>query len=155
MFTPRGVSEPAPGEARAKLFTDAIAMGDYGNNCHGTHHEGPLIGGKHSGEFYNPVPPYQIPYGALVPKKEDCENLLAPVAVSSSHVGFCALRLEPIWMSLGQAAGHAAALAVETKSAVQQVEVKALQKRLIEDQSSLIYTSDVPPGHRDFAAVPW
>ncbi len=148
-------SEHAPGDARAKLFADAIAMGDYGNNCHGTHHEGPLIGGTHSGEFYNPVPPYQIPYGALTPKRADCANLLVPVAVSSSHVGFCALRLEPIWMALGQAAGHAAALAAAGDGVVRAVDIKTLQTRLHKDRSATIYVSDVLPGHPDFLAVQW
>ncbi|MDZ4289390.1 MAG: FAD-dependent oxidoreductase, partial [Prosthecobacter sp.] len=64
-------SEHAAGDARAVLHRDSIAMGDYGNNCHGTSHEGPQIGSSHGGEFYNPVPPYQIPYGVLVPK--ECE----------------------------------------------------------------------------------
>ncbi|HRJ09623.1 MAG TPA: FAD-dependent oxidoreductase [Prosthecobacter sp.] len=146
-------SEHAPGDARAKLFKDAIAMGDYGNNCHGTSHKGPLIGGSHGGEFYNPVPPYQVPYGALVPN--ELENLLVPVAVSSSHVGFCALRLEPIWMSLGQAAGHAAAMAAATKLAVDAVPVGELQKRLHKDGSATLYVSDVPPGHPHFEAVQW
>lgn len=146
-------SEHAAGDARAKLFKDAIAMGDYGNNCHGTNHEGPLIGGKHGGELYNPVPPYQVPYGVLVPKEVD--NLLVPVAASSSHIGFCALRLEPIWMSLGQAAGHAAALAARDARGVAAVPVAELQRRLHEDGSATIYTSDVPPGHALFAAVQW
>ena len=146
-------SEHAPGDARAKLFKDAIAMGDYGNNCHGTSHKGPLIGGSHGGEFYNPVPPYQVPYGALVPN--ELENLLVPVAVSSSHVGFCALRLEPIWMSLGQAAGHAAAMAAAAKLTVDAVPVGELQKRLHKDGSATLYVSDVPPGHPHFEAVQW
>lgn len=146
-------SEHAPGDARAVLHRDAIAMGDYGNNCHGTSHEGPLTGGRHGGEFYNPVPPYQIPYGCLVPN--ECVNLLVPVAVSSSHVGFCALRLEPIWMSLGQAAGHAATLAAESSGRVQDVAVASLQQRLHQDRSATIYVSDVPPGHELFAAVQW
>lgn len=146
-------SEHTPGDARAVLHQDAIAMGDYGNNCHGTAHEGPRFGGKHTGEFYNPVPPYQIPYGVLVPK--DVENLLVPVAASSSHVGFCALRLEPIWMSLGQAAGHAAAQAVDRNIAVQKVDVPTLQRRLHAAGSATIYTSDVLPGHPDFTSVQW
>jgi hypothetical protein len=146
-------SEYAPGDARAVLHRDAIAMGDYGNNCHGTAHEGPRWGGRHTGEFYNPVPPYQIPYGVLVPK--EVTNLLVPVAASSSHVGFCALRLEPIWMSLGQAAGHAAALANKDNVPVQRVNVAKLQELLVADRSALIYTSDVPPGHKLFAAVQW
>lgn len=151
----QGDSEHAPGDARAKLFPDSIAMGDYGNNCHGTMHEGMQIGGQHGGEFYNAVPPYQIPYGVLVPKDEDCENLLVPVAVSSSHVGFCALRLEPIWMSLGEAAGHAAAQAAKGEGVVQKVNVAALQKGLVGDRASLIYVSDVLPGDTDHAAVQW
>lgn len=142
--------EPAPNDARSVLRRDAIAMGDYGPNCHGTGHEGSRFGGKHTGEFYYPVAPYQVPYGVLVPK--DVANLLVPVAVSASHVGFCALRLEPIWMSLGQAAGHAAALVEED---VQQVPVDKLQARLHEAGSATIYVSDVPPGHADFAAVQW
>lgn len=149
----QGDSEHAPGDARAKLHRDAIAMGDYGNNCHGTHHAGPRFGGTHTGEFYNPVPPYQMPYGVLVPKNVD--NLLVPCAVSSSHVGFCALRLEPIWMSLGQAAGHAAALAVEKGTTVQSVSVAELQRRLHADRSATIYVSDVSPESPDFAAVQW
>lgn len=146
-------SERPPHDARAPLFTDVIAMGDYGNNCHGTFHEGPRFGGQHTGEFYNPVPPYQIPYGVLLPKT--IENLLVPVAVSSTHVGFCALRLEAIWMSLGQAAGHAASQAIKEKTAVQKISVPALQKTLIADRSALTYFSDVGADSPDFAAVQW
>lgn len=152
IFTQRD-SEHAPGDARAVLHRDAIAMGDYGNNCHGTARGGTRFVGKHTGEFYNPVPPYQIPYGVLLPR--DVDNLLVPVAASSSHVGFCALRLEPIWMSLGQAAGHAAALAVKDNLAAQKVNVPALQRRLLAERSALLYVSDVLPGNADFAAVQW
>lgn len=146
-------SEHAANDARAVLHADSIAMGDYGNNCHGTAHEGPRFGGKHTGEFYNPVPPYQIPYGVLIPKETN--NLLVPVAASSSHVGFCAIRLEPIWMSLGQAAGHAAVIAIEDQTSVQLVSVSKLQSRLHAHGSATIYTSDVPPSSPDFAAVQW
>jgi hypothetical protein len=143
----------AEGDSRAVLQRDAIAMGDYGPNCHGTAHEGPAFGGKHTGEFYKPVAPYQIPYGVLVP--QDVDNLLVAGAVSSSHVGFCSLRLEPIWMSLGEAAGHAAHLARKKFRPVQFVEVPALQAKLHSVGASTIYVSDVPPGHADYAAVQW
>lgn len=138
-------------DARAKFFADSITMGDYGNNCHGTFHEGPRFGGKHTGEFYNPVPPYQVPYGVLLPKTID--NLLVPVAVSSTHVGFCALRLEPIWMSLGQAAGFAATFAVKQNEPLSKITVAAIQDKLIEDKSALIYFSDLPLDSPDFARV--
>ena len=148
-------SEWAGQDARTRLFTDSIAVGDYGNNCHGTFREGTRFQGKHTGEFYYAVPPYQIPYGVLLPKKSECVNLLVAGAISSSHVGFCALRLEPIWCSLGQAAGHAAALAVETKELPHEIPIKTLQSRLHAEGSATIYFSDVLPGHPDFATVQW
>lgn len=148
-----GDTDAAAGDARSVLRTDAAASGDYGPNCHGTAHEGPRLGGSHTGEFYKPVAPYQIPYGVLVPRR--CRNLLVPVACSASHVGFCALRLEPIWTSLGQAAGLAAHLAVEGGLPVQEVPVPKLQRLLHAARSATIYASDVPPGAPDFAAVQW
>lgn len=146
-------SARATGDARAVLHADAVAMGEYGNNCHGTAHEGPRFGGRHTGEFYQATPPYQIPYGVIVPRQ--VVNLLVPVAASSSHVGFCALRLEPVWTSLGQAAGHAAHLASRGKLPVQKVPVAWLQARLHRAGSATVYVSDVLPGHADFAAVQW
>lgn len=152
VFTERD-TDYAPEDARAVLHKESIAIGDYGPNCHGTGREGTRFDGKHTGEFYKPVPPYQIPYGVLL--APGMENLLVPGAVSSSHVGFCALRLEPIWMSLGQAAGHAAHLARSKRRAVQRVSVPELQARLHKAGGATIYVSDVLPGHPDFTAVQW
>jgi hypothetical protein len=143
----------APNDARGRFHRDAIAMGDYGLNCHGTGHDGPRIGGKHTGEFYKPTPPYQVPYGVILPLEVD--NLLVPVAVSASHVGFCALRLEPIWAGLGQAAGVAAALAVSSPAALADVPGDAIQKRLHAAGAATIYVSDVPPGSPNFVAAQW
>lgn len=143
----------AENDARAVLRTDSIAIGEYSHNCHGTSHEGSKFGGKHTGEFYQATPPYQIPYGVLVPK--DVTNLLVPTACSSSHVGFCALRLEPIWMNLGQAAGHAAALSLADGDDVRKTSVAKLQARLHARGAATIYVSDVSPAHADFAAVQW
>lgn len=156
IFTERD-TDCAPNDPRAILHTDAIAMGDYGPNCHGTDHPGPRFGSHHTGEFYKRTAPYQIPYGVLTPKR--CANLLVPVACSSSHVGFCALRLEPIWSSLGSAAGYAAHVALtshaEKATPVQDVDVSRIQKQLHRNGMCTIYTSDVLPGHEDFAAVQW
>ena len=143
----------AEGDARAVLHTDSIAIGDYVHNCHGTGRIGTRFDGQHVGEFYKPVPPYQIPYGVIVPVKT--ENLLVPVACSASHFGFGALRLEPIWCSLGQAAGWAASLNVEEDLPVQSIHIPILQQRLHRDRSATIYVSDVPPTSPDFEAVQW
>lgn len=74
--------------------------------------------------------PYEISYRSLVPKSEECTNLIVPGCVSASHVGFCSIRVEPTWMTLGESAGVAAALALKNKCAVQNVEISTLQKKL-------------------------
>ncbi|MCB1122899.1 MAG: FAD-dependent oxidoreductase, partial [Verrucomicrobiae bacterium] len=146
-------TQPVVGDARGRLHTDSIAIGDYAHNCHGTGRVGTRFDGKHMGEFYQNVPPYQIPYGVIVPQKT--ENLLVPVACSASHFGFGALRLEPIWTSLGQAAGWAAHLALERNVAVQAVPVQPLQTLLHRDKSATIYISDILPDSPEFSAVQW
>ncbi len=154
VFTQKDVERvPGSHHARAVFHSDAVAMGDYGPNCHGTFHEGPQIGGRHTGEFYQLAAPYQIPYGTLLPK--DIENLAVPVACSSTHVGFCALRLEPIWMSLGQASGEAIAIAFEEKLPLHRVSSEAVRARLHQTATATIYTSDVPEESVDFEAVQW
>jgi hypothetical protein len=154
VFTQRDTERaPDTGHARAIFHPDSIAMGDYGPNCHGTAHQGPLFGGKHTGEFYQKAAPYQIPYGTLLPREID--NLAAPVACSSSHVGFCALRLEPIWMSLGQAAGEATALALKQDESLAEIKPAVIRRRLHEARAATIYVADVPEESPDFAAVQW
>lgn len=89
----------------------------------------------------------------IVPQRTS--NLLVPVACSASHVGFSALRLEPIWSALGQAAGWAAHVALATGKEVQDVEVAALQRALHRDRSATLYIADVGPDSPAFAAVQW
>lgn len=73
---------------------------------------------------------YQIPYRALTPQASECTNLLVPGAASYTHVAFCTLRLESVWMITGHAAGVAAALAVKGHTPVQEVPLPALQEKL-------------------------
>lgn len=73
---------------------------------------------------------YQIPYRCIIPKANECSNLLVPVCASSSHVAFSSLRVEPAWMVMGESAGIAAALAIESKASVQEVDTALLAKRL-------------------------
>jgi Pyruvate/2-oxoglutarate dehydrogenase complex, dihydrolipoamide dehydrogenase (E3) component, and related enzymes len=77
--------------------------------------------------------PYSIAYGALVPKKNEVENLLVPVCVSSSHVAYGSIRMEPVFMILGQSAATAAALAIDGKIAVQDLPYAQLRERLLAD----------------------
>jgi FAD dependent oxidoreductase len=81
--------------------------------------------------------PYQIAYGALVPKKGQADNLLVPVCVSSSHIAFGSIRMEPVFMILGQSAATAAALAIDGNTAVQDVPYVKLRERLLKDRQIL------------------
>ena len=79
------------------------------------------------------IRPYAIGYGALVPKRGECANLLVPVCVSASHMAFGSIRMEPVFFALGQVAGTAAAQAIAAGCAVQDVDYAALRARLLAD----------------------
>jgi hypothetical protein len=80
----------------------------------------------------NPPKPYPISYRAIVPKRGECANLIVPVCVSATHVTYGSIRMEPVFMILGQSAGAAAVLAVEQQIAVQDVPYAALEKALVD-----------------------
>jgi hypothetical protein len=87
----------------------------------------------------SPPAPYQIDYGSLIPKEGQVENLLVPVAMSASHIAFGSIRMEPVFMILGQSAATAAALSIDEEVAVQELEYQQLQDRLLEDGQILTY----------------
>jgi hypothetical protein len=89
--------------------------------------------------------PYHVPYRAILPKSGECENLLVPVALSSTHVVICSIRVEPTWMILGQSAGIAAALAADKNVAVQDLPYPELRKRLLA-QGQVLELPDLPHG---------
>jgi hypothetical protein len=73
---------------------------------------------------------FDIPYRAITPRAEECENLLVPVCVSASNVAFAAIRLEPTWMHLGEVSGMAAAQAIAEDVSIQRIDVAKLQSRI-------------------------
>ncbi|MGL4551004.1 MAG: FAD-dependent oxidoreductase, partial [Gemmataceae bacterium] len=89
------------------------------------------------GDFQVPVDPYAISYRCLTPKAEQCGNLLVPVAVSTTHVAYGTVRMEPVFMILGQAAGVAASMAIDGKSSVQTVPAAALTAKLLKQKAVL------------------
>ncbi|QDU26607.1 ribulose-1,5-biphosphate synthetase [Anatilimnocola aggregata] len=80
---------------------------------------------------------YHVPYRSILPKPEECENLLVPVALSCTHVGISSIRVEPTWMILGQSAGIAAALAAKQELAVQKLPYPKLRERLLAQKQVL------------------
>lgn len=111
---------------------DVIGMGSYGIDFHEVQQivtpGGYLV--SEGGHRYIPFRPYQIAYRSLTPKPKDCENLLVTTCLSSSHVIYGSLRMEPVYMILGHSAGVAAAIAIQGKTSVQKVPVKQLQDKL-------------------------
>lgn len=84
--------------------------------------------------------PYTVPYGVMVPK--EIKNVLFPVAVSGSHIGFSTLRMEPCWMALGEAAGIAASLAIDENVSVRDINIYSLQNILIDNNVTLFHYKD-------------
>lgn len=80
---------------------------------------------------------YQVPYRSITPKKEDCVNLLVPVCCSASHVAMLSLRMEPVYVILGQSAGVAAALSVQSNVPVQDLDYPRLRERLLAGRQKL------------------
>lgn len=85
-------------------------------------------------------PPYPIAYRALVPRASECSNLLVPVCLSASHISYGSIRMEPVFMVLGQSAATAAALAITDNVAVQNVNYQRLRERLLRDKQVVAWT---------------
>ena len=82
-------------------------------------------------------PPYPIAYRSIVPKSGECENLLVPVCLSSTHIAYGSIRMEPVFMVLGQSAAAAACQAIDENVPVQKVDVPRLQNRLLDEKQIL------------------
>jgi len=114
---------------------DGIATGSYGIDCHTVQflREGERLLPEHTRHVA--CNNYDIPYRSLTPP--DVANLLVPVCCSATHIAYCSLRMEPVYMMLGHAAGDAAHLALTTKKSVQKVDTKALRELLLAEGSVL------------------
>lgn len=87
---------------------------------------------RNEGGFGHACPkPYPVSYRSIVPKLDECDNLLVPVCLSSSHVAYGSIRMEPVFMILGQSAGIAAGIAIEDGVAVQKVDYEKLRRRML------------------------
>lgn len=118
---------------------DPVGMGAYTLDSHNTQrfvHNGMV---KNEGDIQRSLggKPYGISYRSIIPKASECENLLVPWALSSTHIAFGSIRMEPVFMVLGQSAGTAACLAIDSKSSVQSVSYKTLRARLVKDDIRL------------------
>ncbi len=127
---------------KKRATPDSVGMGSYGMDSHNIQRY--IIGTGKDAYVQNEGDigvstngPYQIAYGSLVPKKGEVNNLFVPVAMSSSHIAYGSIRMEPVFMILGQSAATAAVMAIEGKIAVQDVPYTKLRERLRQDNQVL------------------
>ncbi len=109
---------------------DAICMGSYGTDCHGIQMIQTENGIEQEGDFNGAADPYEIPYRCITPY--GVRNLIVVAAISASHVAYASVRMEPVFMMLGQAGGLAANLAATDRTSVQDVSIQKLQMKLRE-----------------------
>ncbi len=120
-----------------------VGMGSYNMDSHHTQRYVDSNGhARNEGDIQrNPGGPYPIDYGAIIPRKEECQNLLVPVAVSSSHIAYGSIRMEPVFMILGQSAATAACISLDERVAVQDLSFDLLEPRLLADGQILAWTN--------------
>jgi len=120
----------------------SIGLGSYGTDVHEIRRivkdgvvirEGKIAGGRGG------APPYAVSYDAIVPKRSECENLFVTFALSSSHVAFASIRMEPVFMCTSQSAAAAAVVAMDINQAVQNVDYKVLKPHLLKHKQVLTW----------------
>ncbi|HEY6167548.1 MAG TPA: FAD-dependent oxidoreductase [Verrucomicrobiae bacterium] len=127
---------------KKRATPDSVGMGSYGIDSHNVQRyvtpEGYV---QNEGDIgVGTKGPYEIAYGSLVPKRGQADNLLVPVCVSASHIAFGSIRMEPVFMILGESAATAAAMAIDAGIAVQDVPYPALRERLLKEGQILHYS---------------
>lgn len=124
----------------AKQVPQPIGMGSYALDSHNIQRiVTPQGYVQNEGDIgVKPKEPYSISFGTIIPKKQECKNLLVAICVSSSHTAFGSIRMEPVFMVLGQSAATAAALAIDANLAIQDLSYEKLQERLRADGQVLV-----------------
>ena len=143
---------------RPPLHPASIAIGMYPMDAHNvqgptTRDAGPYGEGAAEGDVHleDVTGPYTIPYGVMVPKNR--KGLLFPVGISSTHLAISSVRMEPVWSSLGQAAGVAAALAIDQKRELSEIHVGDIQDELLQQGSYLFFYKDLDSDAPEFEAL--
>lgn len=121
-----------------EVAQDSVGLATYNMDSH--HCQRTVVDGAVANEGNVEVPskgPYPIAYRAITPKRSECTNLLIPWSLSASHIAFGSIRMEPVFMILGQSAAAAACFAIDDQVAVQDVEYSKLRARLLKDDQRL------------------
>ncbi len=125
-----------------RVAVDSVGLASYSMDSHfcqrvAVEENGKTIVRNEGGFCHAFSKPFPVSYRAIVPKEAECTNLLVPVCLSSSHVAYGSIRMEPVFMILGQSAGAAASIAITDKAAVQKVDYIKLKERLLVSKQHL------------------
>ncbi|MBB6235461.1 hypothetical protein HDC90_000058 [Pedobacter sp. AK013] len=116
------------------IVTDGIALAAYNMDSHNTDRLVVDHMVKNEGNVEIPgISPYPISYKAIVPREQECDNLIVPVCLSASHIAYGSIRMEPVFMVLSQVAAVAASFSIDQGIAVQQLDYKKINERLTID----------------------
>ena len=117
---------------RKEVIEDSVGMGAYNMDSHHVQRYVDNSGHvRNEGDVEVGSKPYPVSYRSIRPKASECTNLLVPVCLSASHIAYGSIRMEPVFMALGQSAATAAGLAIEGKTSVQAIDYGALKERLL------------------------
>ncbi len=124
-----------------ETITDSVGLGAYNMDSHNCQRIVKNGKAENEGDVQiPPMKPYPVSYRAIIPKAAECDNLFVPVALSASHIAYGSIRMEPVFMVLGQSAATAAAIAIDDKVPVQKVNYEKLRARLLADKQVLDWT---------------
>jgi hypothetical protein len=128
-----------------KFADDSVGLGAYNMDSHNVQRYVKDGFARNEGDIQVAVAgPYPISYRSIVPKADECTNLLAPVCLSASHIAYGSIRMEPVFMVLGQSAATAACQAIDADSTVQNVDYAKLKERLLADKQILAWQKRSP-----------
>jgi FAD dependent oxidoreductase len=131
---------------RLEVIEDSVGMGAYNMDSHHIQRyvtaEGYV---RNEGDVQIGSRPYPISYRSLRPREEECSNLLVPICLSASHIAYGSIRMEPVFMVLGQSAATAAVQAIEQNVSLQDIDPAKLKARLLADKQMLDFESPPAP----------
>ncbi len=133
---------------RVQIADDSVGLGSYQMDSHNVQRYITEMGCvQNEGNIeVSTGGPYAIPYRSILPRRKECGNLLVTCAISSSHIAFGSIRMEPVFMILGQSAATAASLALEERTDLHDIKYSGLKDKLLEDEQRLtVDTERFPP----------
>lgn len=132
-----------------ETITDSVGLGAYNMDSHNCQRIVKNGRAENEGDVQvPPMKPYPVSYRSIIPKAAECSNLFVPVCLSSSHIAYGSIRMEPVFMVLAQSAATAAAIAIDDGVPVQQVNYDKLRQRLLADKQVLDWTAPARTGGR-------